>query len=273
MNYQYIEMKNFIYCDPLDFLRKEKFIIYHLVDPADNQIRYIGQTTNGIKRITNHFSPSFLRRKSYKNSWIKSVQARGQKPIVLITHKENSQNELNMKERELIATFNHCVNLCNIEEGGGSKVPINADSRIKPVGHGEKIRKWYVDHPEERECRSVESKQRWVNDVYKNIKPFEKMWNDPIERENAINRIKGRNKKAMISLRDSDGIVYESMSSAAKAICSSTSNIRKHLDGRLSHVKGHIFVSCLDGIVKGDTAQVQKYIADCLAVKAKYPKP
>ena len=28
----------------------------------------------------------------------------------------------------------------------------------------------------------------------------------------------------------------------------------------------------LDGIVKGDTAQVDKYIADCLAVKAKYPK-
>lgn len=29
----------------------------------------------------------------------------------------------------------------------------------------------------------------------------------------------------------------------------------------------------LDGIVKGDKAQVDKYIADCLAVKAKYPKP
>jgi len=28
----------------------------------------------------------------------------------------------------------------------------------------------------------------------------------------------------------------------------------------------------LDGIVKGDTAQVDKYIADCLAVKDKYPK-
>ena len=28
----------------------------------------------------------------------------------------------------------------------------------------------------------------------------------------------------------------------------------------------------LDGIVKGDDAQVQKYIDDCLAVKAKYPK-
>lgn len=29
----------------------------------------------------------------------------------------------------------------------------------------------------------------------------------------------------------------------------------------------------LDGIVKGDQAQVQAYIDACLAVKAKYPKP
>ena len=29
----------------------------------------------------------------------------------------------------------------------------------------------------------------------------------------------------------------------------------------------------LDGIVKGDTTQVQTYIDACLAVKAKYPKP
>lgn len=29
----------------------------------------------------------------------------------------------------------------------------------------------------------------------------------------------------------------------------------------------------LDGIVKGDQAQVQAYIDACLAIKAKYPKP
>ena len=28
----------------------------------------------------------------------------------------------------------------------------------------------------------------------------------------------------------------------------------------------------LDGVVKGDQAQIDKYIADCLAVKEKYPK-
>jgi hypothetical protein len=32
------------------------------------------------------------------------------------------------------------------------------------------------------------------------------------------------------------------------------------------------FKEYLDGIVKGDQAQINKYIADCLAIKAKYPK-
>jgi hypothetical protein len=33
------------------------------------------------------------------------------------------------------------------------------------------------------------------------------------------------------------------------------------------------FTEYLDGIVKGDEAQVQRYIDACLDVKAKYPKP
>ena len=28
----------------------------------------------------------------------------------------------------------------------------------------------------------------------------------------------------------------------------------------------------IDGVVKGDQAQIDKYIADCLAIKKKYPK-
>ena len=32
------------------------------------------------------------------------------------------------------------------------------------------------------------------------------------------------------------------------------------------------FLEYLDGIVKGDQAQIDKYIADCQAVKLKYPK-
>jgi hypothetical protein len=32
------------------------------------------------------------------------------------------------------------------------------------------------------------------------------------------------------------------------------------------------FIDYLDGVVKGDQAQINKYIADCLAVKERYPK-
>ena len=32
------------------------------------------------------------------------------------------------------------------------------------------------------------------------------------------------------------------------------------------------FIDYLDGVVKGDQAQIDKYIVDCQAVKAKYPK-
>tara|TARA_R110000782_G_scaffold158899_1_gene251023 strand:- start:93 stop:386 length:294 start_codon:yes stop_codon:yes gene_type:complete len=32
------------------------------------------------------------------------------------------------------------------------------------------------------------------------------------------------------------------------------------------------FKDYLDGVVKGDQVQIDKYIADCLTVKAKYPK-
>jgi hypothetical protein len=33
------------------------------------------------------------------------------------------------------------------------------------------------------------------------------------------------------------------------------------------------YTEYLDGIVKADQAQIDKYIADCQEVKAKYPKP
>ena len=32
-------------------------------------------------------------------------------------------------------------------------------------------------------------------------------------------------------------------------------------------------IDYIDGLVKNNQAQIDKYIADCLAVKAKYPKP
>jgi hypothetical protein len=51
-----------------------------------------------------------------------------------------------------------------------------------------------------------------------------------------------------------------------------------------AHVDAHAYIDkraaeypaitdYIDGVVKGDQTQIDKYIADCLAVKTKYPKP
>ena len=44
-----------------------------------------------------------------------------------------------------------------------------------------------------------------------------------------------------------------------------------YVDRRLAEYP--TYADYLDGVVKGDQLQIDKYIADCLAVKARHPKP
>ena len=65
---------------------------------------------------------------------------------------------------------------------------------------------------------------------------------------------------------DADGneVAYD------KAAVQAYVNANAYIDKRASEYPP--ITDYLDGIVKGDQAQINKYIADCLAVKAKYPK-
>jgi hypothetical protein len=47
-----------------------KNLIYGLVDPRTDEIRYIGKSTSGLKRPREHMSASSLRLRSHKNNWI-----------------------------------------------------------------------------------------------------------------------------------------------------------------------------------------------------------
>ena len=193
MNYQFTENKNFTYCDPLGYLRNEKFVVYHMVDPTDNQIRYVGQTTNGIKRIVNHFTPFALKTKNRKNSWLKSLKIKGVKPIVFVAHKADSFEQLNELEKAQIDLFKKCVNLTNLSDGGSTKKPL--------------------------EPKPKSSYLKWAKKIAK-------------QKGNGTPRI---------AIKDQHGTVYQSISIAARQIGSTSGNIRKHLNGIHSHVKGFKF--------------------------------
>lgn len=63
---------------------------------------------------------------------------------------------------------------------------------------------------------------------------------------------------------DGNEVVYDK--DAVEAYVASQSYIAKRV------AEYPLITDYLDGVVKGNQAQIDKYIADCQAVKAKYPK-
>lgn len=87
--------------------------IYRLIDSRNNEVRYIGKTTNPKRRYKQHL---YDKRKSHKSSWIQSLRKLGLKPIFEIIE---TCDENNWVEREKY-WINQYENLTNLKEGGGS---------------------------------------------------------------------------------------------------------------------------------------------------------
>lgn len=64
---------------------KPRAFIYGLIDPATREVRYVGQTSQGMKRPTDHSRPHVLAlRPSHRSNWIKSLLAAGLRPEIEI---------------------------------------------------------------------------------------------------------------------------------------------------------------------------------------------
>ena len=92
--------------------------IYVLKD-QNNNIRYVGKTTNVKRRLYSHIAEAKLNKsKRYVLNWIRQLLSNNQKPILEIIEE---CNENNWKERE-IYWINHykkvIPNLCNLCDGG-----------------------------------------------------------------------------------------------------------------------------------------------------------
>lgn len=121
---------------------KNKGIIYALVDPRDNSIRYIGKSIQGIYRAKQHSCPSNLKEgNTPKNNWIKKLKGLNlnYQITILFSIDKNSQSkeELNIllynKEQEFINNFKNITNLLNLTDGGPGVVgrKLSNESRKK----------------------------------------------------------------------------------------------------------------------------------------------
>ncbi len=95
-----------------------KSFIYKLIDPRDNQIRYIGKTNQSSinRRLTGHIRSSIIRNRTKKEKWINSLIKMELKPIIQVI--EECDHSI-WEQREIYwIDFYKNENLTNLTEGG-----------------------------------------------------------------------------------------------------------------------------------------------------------
>ena len=123
--------------------------IYGLIDPRDNQLRYVGKAINLSSRLRAHLSEA-RRWTDHKANWIKSILHDGLKPDIFIIEdvKESIWQET---ERFWISYFRYIgCNLINRTIGGeGWTNPTEEDRKKSSQLRSESRKRYATTHPEE----------------------------------------------------------------------------------------------------------------------------
>lgn len=60
------------------------FHVYHLIDPNDRTVRYVGKSTKPKARLAQHLADAAAGDNTKKKRWIRGLVAAGQKPVLVI---------------------------------------------------------------------------------------------------------------------------------------------------------------------------------------------
>lgn len=165
-----------------------KYIVYGLVDPNTNELRYIGKSTSGLDRAREHAKPSNLKLdgNTKKANWIRKLKSNNQTYKIILLYylgistksKEEINHILYEKEQQLINVFKYFdFDLTNAQDGGpGStgrptsdntriKMSVSAKKRLLPQALINNQKPKFQDPPGKRICsKCLEAKN--LNDFY-----------------------------------------------------------------------------------------------------------
>ena len=60
------------------------FHVYHLIDPNDRAVRYVGKSSKPKARLAQHLADAAAADNTEKKRWIRRLVAAGQKPVLVI---------------------------------------------------------------------------------------------------------------------------------------------------------------------------------------------
>jgi hypothetical protein len=67
--------------------------VYHLVDPRDKSVRYVGMTKNPKNRLRSHIAEAKERNNTSKKKWIRELLSLGMQPVMAVVGMAPSEIE------------------------------------------------------------------------------------------------------------------------------------------------------------------------------------
>jgi len=86
-----------------------KIYVYTLSSTKDDKVRYIGITTDPLRRLSHHTSKSYLTN-TYKSNWINKELTKGNQIMMTIVYSYDDLEEALLKEEEMIELYENLTN-------------------------------------------------------------------------------------------------------------------------------------------------------------------
>lgn len=232
----------------------ERFVIYGLVDPRNDRLRYIGKSTTGAEqRLASHLCPSSLKGRTHKERWVASVLASGHRPEVFVIEAAASKTELSEMERHHIAAFRALgCDLTNGTPGGDGEGHVISDTTKEKIAAAQRG----VPKPPWSEARRTapnrnKGKKRSPEAIEATARARRGMRHSPEARKkisDALQAISGPQRSEQLSrahggrpFRDETGRRFPSLSQAERELGIARDCIRAVLSGRRESTGGHVF--------------------------------
>jgi len=95
-----------------------KTFIYILIDPRDNQVRYVGKTKSKNRRYYQHMNEASKGTRTHKNNWLLSLKNKGLKPEMVIIDECEDDSWIFLEKWYLEVFKAWGYNLTNLTQGG-----------------------------------------------------------------------------------------------------------------------------------------------------------
>lgn len=109
-----------------------QYLVYGLVDPRDNELRYVGLSTRGMRRPKEHLSADGRKGNRWVCRWLRVLHTAGLSPYILILRFCATPEETKTQERSLISLFKLAeFPLTNLTDGGDGTLGLKQSPKVK----------------------------------------------------------------------------------------------------------------------------------------------